>query len=81
MIGDPDYKLGPKGGTRDIEEQDQPVDGLNPNFFRLYELDCDFPVNYLLKISIKQKGTLWDKEIGQLIVDLEDRWYGDLKMK
>lgn len=86
VIGDTDYneEIGLKGGTRIIEEQDNPEKGLCPDFFRLYELDCGFPDNYHLRIFIKHKSAFasyFDKEIGELCIDLEDRWYGDIKMK
>ena len=53
---------------------------LNPNYFRYYELDCEFPEYWQLDIKIINDG-LATSLIGGVSFDLEDRYYGNLENK
>ena len=69
-----------------IDEKDKPVlRDLNPQFFRVYELDAQFPDDWRLEIEIRDKRYmpsnvdfgLFDTLIGKTVIDLEQRWFGN----
>lgn len=49
---------------------------LNPEFFRMYELDVCLPEDWNLVVQFFNKGTAIDSLIGQFEIDLEDRLLG-----
>lgn len=54
---------------------------LNPSFFKNYELDAQFPEDWRLNIAIMNKGTILTNQIGETIIDLEDRYFGNKQNK
>jgi len=54
---------------------------LNPNFFKFYELEADLPQDWRLEISIKSKGTSSETLIGSTVIDLENRYLGDIRSR
>ncbi|EGR34566.1 hypothetical protein IMG5_007260 [Ichthyophthirius multifiliis] len=65
------------------DDQSVAKDTLNPEFFKMYELDAFLPEDWNLIVNIMNKGTLMDSLIGQFEIDLEDRVLGqtDLRKK
>ncbi|EAR93381.2 C2 domain protein (macronuclear) [Tetrahymena thermophila SB210] len=57
------------------------VDTLNPEFFKMYELDATLPEDWNLVVKIMNKGTAIDALIGQFEIDLEDRVLGQKELR
>ena len=67
--------------TKSIEDKLNVVkQTLNPGYFRSFELDAFFPDDWKLEISVINSGFL-DSLIGSSVIDLEDRFYGNLNNK
>jgi hypothetical protein len=51
----------------------------NPDYYKTYEFDVYFPDDWQLKIEVKDASNLIlsDDLIGQTIIDLEDRYFGN----
>ena len=54
---------------------------LNPSYFKSYELDAWFPQDWNLIIAIMNKNTLLSSLIGETLIDLEDRYFGNKLVK
>lgn len=54
---------------------------MNPQFFRTYEFEVQFPEDWRLELQIYDKSSLafLDDMIGSTIIDLEDRLHGNLR--
>ncbi|EGR29195.1 hypothetical protein IMG5_161110 [Ichthyophthirius multifiliis] len=59
-----------------IDDQNVQKDTLNPQFFKMYQLDAQLPEDWNLIISIVNKGQVLDSLIGEYEIDLEDRIFG-----
>eukprot|EP00397_Hematodinium_sp_SG-2012_P000120 GEMP01000120.1.p1 GENE.GEMP01000120.1~~GEMP01000120.1.p1 ORF type:complete len:2655 (+),score=533.33 GEMP01000120.1:60-8024(+) len=55
-------------------EQIQEGDNQDPNFYEHFQIAAQLPGATTLKIKVMAKGTLSDSLIGEVAVDLEDRW-------
>ena len=67
--------------TKSIEDKLNVVkQSLNPGYFRSFELDAFFPDDWKLEISVINSGFL-DSLIGSTVIDLEDRFYGNMNNK
>ncbi len=65
-----------------IDDRDKEISqDLNPKFYRSYEFDASFPEDWKLKIEIYDKGSIsyYDALIGSTTIDLEDRYFGNLR--
>ena len=51
---------------------------LNPQFFRIFDLDAQFPEDWKLEIAIYDKGTFRDQLIGSTTIDLENRHFANV---
>lgn len=63
-----------------VSERDASIDGeLNPQFWRVYELDANFPEDWRLEIAIHDKGIVSyaDSLIGATVIDVENRHYAN----
>jgi hypothetical protein len=56
-------------------------DTLSPTFLRVFELDGELPLDWLMLIRIMNKGTVSNDLIGQIEIDLEDRLLGERHLK
>ena len=79
----PTLKVG-DGSSNGFDLQKQIVDSqrvveksLDPGFFKAYELDGQFPMDWRLELGILEKRMFFDSLVGRAVVDLEDRFYGD----
>ena len=54
---------------------------LNPSYFKTYELDAQFPQDLVLQLAIMNKNLLGANSIGQTLIDLEDRYFGNVYIK
>ena len=55
---------------------------LNPDYFKYFELDADLPIDWKLTINIMSKNnTGSDTLIGTTIIDLEDRYLGEFRIR
>lgn len=54
---------------------------LNPKYFRMYEMDPTLPNDWNLEIRIWDKQLMGDSLIGSVIIDIEDRLYGQKELK
>ena len=74
-INDPVKKI-----TKQCNDREETiVQELNPQFFRTYEMDAQFPDDWKLEISIMDKATIEyaDQLIGTTIIDIENRHLAD----
>lgn len=70
-------------GVKHIDERSKAISNdLNPEFFQSYEFDVNFPEDWQLKIEVCSAnyynlGIFSDEVIGETLIDLEDRYYGN----
>lgn len=50
---------------------------LSPEFFQMYELDAELPMDWKMTINIRNKGLVDDSIIGSVEINLEDRLVGE----
>jgi len=48
---------------------------LNPNFYKLYQLEAEMPNRSILRIQICHQSFLLSSLVGETVIDLSDRWY------
>ena len=53
------------------------TNNLSPVFFRIYELDANFPQDWKLQIDIMDKGAFGDQLIGSTSIDMENRLFAN----
>lgn len=64
--------------VKKANDRDRYMDNnLNPQFFRIYELEANFPEDWKLEISIWDKGAFVDSLIGSTTIDLENRLFAN----
>ena len=69
-----------KKQVKKVAERAESADGeLNPQFWRVYELDAIFPEDWRLEIAIYDKGIVSyaDSLIGATVIDVENRHYAN----
>ena len=70
-------------GVKHIDDRSKAISNdLNPEFFQSYEFDVNFPEDWQLKIEVCSAnhynlGIFSDEVIGETVIDLEDRYYGN----
>ena len=71
------------GVTKVVNDKSNVVPkSLNPEYFRPFELDACFPNDWKLEIAIMNQTAIWKYNlIGNSLIDLEDRFYGDTRNK
>ena len=64
----------------DRREDDVMDQNINPKYFKIFELDAQFPEDWKLELQIWNKGfvSLADKLIGSTVIDLENRLHSNL---
>ena len=50
---------------------------LNPQFFKSFDLDAQFPDDWKLTVKVMDKGLFRDQLIGQTVIDVENRLYAN----
>lgn len=68
------------GVTKRVTDEKSPVEQtLNPDYFKMYELDAFLPADWRLVLMVYNKGLMmFDSLIGERVIDVEDRYYSDL---
>ena len=62
--------------NRDLDVMEQ---NINPKYFKIFELDANFPEDWKLEVEIHNKGfmSLTDSLIGSTVIDLENRLHSN----
>lgn len=67
------------GLTKTVNDSNNYVEqDLNPDFYKLYELDAFIPADWKLVLKIYNKGKVMDSLIGEREIDIEDRYFSDI---
>ncbi|KAK1944253.1 Myoferlin [Phytophthora citrophthora] len=63
------------GGDRINDQANACTSTLQPEFFRMFELETTLPGASQLDISVWDRGLISDQLIGSTTIDLEERWF------
>ena len=80
QVGDAENNVN-SGVTKKASDDNNVVqNNLNPDYFKMYELDAFLPADWKLVLMIYNKGVaaLFNKLIGERGIDIEDRYFSDL---
>lgn len=79
LVGDAENNVN-SGVTKKAKDDKSVVEqNLNPDYFKMYELDAFLPADWKLVFMIYNKGSvILDTLIGERAIDIEDRFFSDL---
>ena len=79
QVGDAENNVNSGVTKKATDENNVVQNNLNPDYFKMYELDAFLPADWKLTLMIYNKGlaVLFNKLIGERAIDIEDRYFSD----